>query len=198
MAHPTNDGVGQSPSGNVDASDLEHGVKNVAPSVDFARTPNVNREMVGFFASIQGYLKRRWQDGVLARRDVSKNPVIYQQDLLRLHLVAEINVDMIIDLCYPNGHSKLVFFLLANDNRWLMLRSFDYIQTRVLLDKQEQLSELERKLVSLDIHDANNEPSLLKSRSADANWKVEPNARKVILDEIEKITLEFGELAVQI
>jgi hypothetical protein len=59
----------------------------------------------------------------------------------------------------PNGYPRLAA-ILDSDQNFLLYRQFGYLQSRLLLYKQDELSELESKLDDLDEAVANEDPAL--------------------------------------
>jgi hypothetical protein len=71
----------------------------------------------------------------------------------------------------------------------MLYRRFDYIQTRLLLYKQDELRELEGELENLDAIDENEDPSLLRSREKDDALS---GRRKKLIAVIEEKFNEYG------
>lgn len=71
----------------------------------------------------------------------------------------------------------------------MLYRRFGFLQARVLLNKQDQLRELEKDLDRLDKLDSKKDPSVLKSREKDDAVN---SRRKKLLSEIEEKFKEYG------
>jgi hypothetical protein len=87
------------------------------------------------------------------------------------------------------GYPRLAAFL-DSDESFMVYRRFGYIQARLLLEKQDDLQKLEKKLDEYDDSVKQNLPKNLRMRDlkpADA----EPRQR--ILDELEGKFLQYGE-----
>ncbi|KAH9219760.1 hypothetical protein DL95DRAFT_482877, partial [Leptodontidium sp. 2 PMI_412] len=67
---------------------------------------------------------------------------------------------------HPSGYPRLAALLCTDDNLMLYHR-FTYLQSRLLLHKQDEIRELERKLDRMDKADATKAPEILKSRELD-------------------------------
>jgi hypothetical protein len=61
------------------------------------------------------------------------------------------NVQSVRD--FPDGYPKLAAFL-DSDEKFMVYRRFGYLQSRLLLEKQEHLQQLEEELESLDQEEA--------------------------------------------
>jgi hypothetical protein len=88
----------------------------------------------------------------------------------------------------PQGYPRLAG-LLDSDENFMLYRRFGFLQARVLLNKQDQLRELEKKLDREDQVDLKKNPSVLKSREKDDAVN---GRRKKILCEIEEHFKEYG------
>jgi len=95
----------------------------------------------------------------------------------------------VVENC-PEGYPRLAA-LLDSDEKFMLYRRFGFLQTRVLLNKQDQLRELEKDLDRLDKVDQVKEPSLLKSREKD---DASNGRRKKLLNDIEEKFKEYGNL----
>lgn len=85
---------------------------------------------------------------------------------------------------YPSGYASLAAFLCLDEN-FTLIKRFDYLHMRNVLYQQDQLAELELKLLLLD---ANEKISLnLCSRRQDSNEE-----RKQLMQEIGQVTRECG------
>lgn len=95
----------------------------------------------------------------------------------------------VVEHC-PEGYPRLAA-LLDSDEKFMIYRRFGFLQARLLLNKQDELRELEKDLDRLDKVDERKDPSLLKSREKDdaANGR-----RKKLLYDIEEKFKEYGHL----
>lgn len=89
---------------------------------------------------------------------------------------------------HPRGYPNLAAFLDSNEG-FAIYRRFGYLQSRLLLDKQEELRLLEEKLGSLDLRIAGEDGGALCSRTLYG-----PNAdeHRKILVEIETAYCSYG------
>lgn len=86
----------------------------------------------------------------------------------------------------PNGFPRLAAFQSSEAN-FALYRSFSYLHSRVLLDLQDEITELEKELDDFDLDDEDENPLCLISRSTDirkahqdeARWKAEKKAQKI-------------------
>jgi hypothetical protein len=88
----------------------------------------------------------------------------------------------------PEGYPRLAA-LADSDENLMLYRRFGFLQARILLNKQDQLRELEASLDHLDSLDAKNNPSILRSRERD---DVKHGVHKKLLTEIEVKFKEYG------
>jgi hypothetical protein len=72
----------------------------------------------------------------------------------------------------------------------MIYRRFAYLQSRLILHKQDQLRELEKRLDKEDHDDALVDPELLMCRDKDEIGK---RPRVELLAKIEKVFKEYGE-----
>ncbi|KAG8528371.1 uncharacterized protein KY384_007289 [Bacidia gigantensis] len=82
----------------------------------------------------------------------------------------------------PIGYPSLAQYILSEPgNGFLIFRKFAYLQTRLLLQKQERISGLEKKLRDLDRLAAASDPESVKSRAFDDS----NSARQELFEEID-------------
>lgn len=70
----------------------------------------------------------------------------------------------------------------------MLYRRFGFLQSRLLLNKQDELRKLEKDLDRMDKVDEKNDPGVLRSRERD---DAENGRRKKLLYEIEKKFKEY-------
>lgn len=70
----------------------------------------------------------------------------------------------------------------------MLYRRFGFLQSRLLLNKQDELRKLEKDLDRMDKVDQKNDPGILRSRERD---DAENGHRKKLLCEIEKKFKEY-------
>lgn len=56
---------------------------------------------------------------------------------------------------------------MDSDENFMIYRRFGYLQARILLNKQDELRELEKDLDKMDARDAKTRPLVLQSREED-------------------------------
>ncbi|KAF2230438.1 hypothetical protein EV356DRAFT_536371 [Viridothelium virens] len=90
----------------------------------------------------------------------------------------------------PRGYPNAAAFLDSDEN-FMIYRRFGYLQSRLLLDKQDELRKLENKLDRLDTVDARDHPKRLTTTDLKA---VEAAPRKELLKETEVKFREYASL----
>lgn len=95
----------------------------------------------------------------------------------------------VVEHC-PEGYPRLAAFLDSDEN-FMLYRRFGFLQARLLLNKQDELRELEKDLDRLDKVDQAKDPSLLKSREKD---DAVDGRRKKLLYDVEEKFKEYGHL----
>ena len=94
---------------------------------------------------------------------------------------------------YPPGYGKLAA-IEACDPNFLIYRKFAWLHNRLLLQKQDELYELEQSLERLDQSDFAQDPRRLKSRRRDEH--VSPSSgRKELLKQIDEKLENYRECA---
>ena len=74
-----------------------------------------------------------------------------------------------------------------------MCRRFGFLHSRVLLYRQDELYQLEKKLLALDEADAEESPLVLRSRQVD-NEQDEQQMRKKLIEKIDGKLKEYGKV----
>lgn len=94
----------------------------------------------------------------------------------------------------PEGYPQTAAFLDSDEN-FMLYRRFGYLQSRILLRKQDELRALEERLDRLDQKDNEDEKTrrFLKSRDLDDKRN---GPRKVLLETIETKFKEYGALII--
>lgn len=77
------------------------------------------------------------------------------------------------------------------------MRKFGNIHARLLLYRQDELAELERKLQNMDREDAKSCPLALKSREING-YRTLPYSRKSLMEEIEAKSREYRTIYVSV
>jgi hypothetical protein len=88
----------------------------------------------------------------------------------------------------PKGYPQLAAFLDSDEN-FMLYRRFGFLQARLLLYKQDELSRLEFRLDELDKKHADENPQLLESRRND---DILDKKRKALLTEVEEKFKGYG------
>ncbi len=88
----------------------------------------------------------------------------------------------------PAGYPRLAVFLDSDEN-FMLYRRFGFLQSRVLLYKQDELRELEEQLDKMDQRDSKSRPKKLKSRERD---DAENEDRRNLIQNITKAFQEYG------
>jgi hypothetical protein len=104
------------------------------------------------------------------------------------------NVVRTLEEC-PRGYPRLAAFLDSDEN-FMIYRRFGFLHARVLLQKQDELRELEEDLDQLDKKDAKmNYDRFLACRQADEDRSdQEVNQRKEVLGDIAKALAEYDQI----
>lgn len=74
-----------------------------------------------------------------------------------------------MDQC-PKGYPQLAAFLDSDEN-FMLYRRFGFLQARILLNRQDELRELEHNLDYMGVVDGKEPPLRLQSRELDGNHK---------------------------
>jgi hypothetical protein len=86
---------------------------------------------------------------------------------------------------FPTGHPNFAAFL-DSDESLMIYRRYGYLQSRILLEKQDELRLLEEQLDQLDYSEMYDNPDNLFKREAQGK------ERKGILNRIESTFCEYG------
>ena len=78
----------------------------------------------------------------------------------------------------------------SSDN-FLMCRRFDFLHTRVLLHRQDELAEMEKALMAMDDEDEEHDQLSLQSRRRDDQRPDEPS-RKSLMTKIDGKLKDYG------
>jgi len=95
---------------------------------------------------------------------------------------------VIVEQC-PEGYPRLAAFLDSDEN-FMLYRRFGFLQARLLLNKQDELRDLEKKLDRMDLADQNNNESVLRSREKDLATS---DHRRKLFHEAEDKFKDYGE-----
>ncbi|KAI4259768.1 MAG: hypothetical protein LQ352_000574 [Teloschistes flavicans] len=96
---------------------------------------------------------------------------------------------------HPRGYPKLAAFMNSSDN-FLMCRRFSFLQTRVLLFRQDELAEMEKRLLAMDDEDEDLDPLALQSRRLDGDRTEEPS-RASLIEKIDTKLKEYDSLVMR-
>lgn len=99
----------------------------------------------------------------------------------------------------PNGFPRLAAFQ-ASDPNFGLYRSYSYLHSRILLDLQDEITELEKELdqCDWDDHDENEDTPRFRQPCPDlAEGEEEPRNRRVVLREIKKLLMEYDEVLIK-
>jgi hypothetical protein len=87
------------------------------------------------------------------------------------------------------GYPKLAAFLDSDEN-FMLYRRFGYLQSRLLLEKQDELRVLEEKLDKMDEHDFDDDTYQLTTREGQSDERI------ALKQEAEVKFKEYGKLDV--
>lgn len=79
---------------------------------------------------------------------------------------------------------------LDSDENFMIYRRFGYVQSRLLLDKQNEMQDLESALEETDADDDNENPGCLNRADLDLD---NPSPRKQLMGQLETKFNEYGE-----
>ena len=88
---------------------------------------------------------------------------------------------------FPRGYPNLAAFTDSDDS-FMIYRRFGYLQSRILLEKQDELRSLEQQLDELDASEMHNAPNNLFVREHQGE------VRKKLLENIELVFGNYGTL----
>lgn len=88
----------------------------------------------------------------------------------------------------PDGYPNLAAFLDSDEN-FMTYRRFGYLQSRLLLEKQDEMRKLEAKLDKWDKNDAKANPHILTTRNL---REVDAAPRRALFDQMEQRFLEYS------
>src|SRR5271156_4507892 len=89
----------------------------------------------------------------------------------------------------PEGYPQFAAFLDSDDN-FMVYRRYGYLHARLLLQKQEQLRQLEEALDNMDYDDKLAKPASLTTLKGYCTQ--EASERRALEEDIEKKLLEYG------
>ncbi len=82
---------------------------------------------------------------------------------------------------------------MNTDVNFLMCRSYGFLHNRVLLYRQDELSQLEKKLIDMDDEDRIPCPKRLQSRKLDESMD---DSRKTLIQKIDEKLREYGNIPI--
>ena len=91
------------------------------------------------------------------------------------------------------GYPQFAAFLDSDPN-FLICRKFGWLRNRVLLSRQDELNQLERRLLSMDDEDKDECPLALQSRKIDDSRQDidDEFSRKTLIQEIDNKLENYG------
>lgn len=90
----------------------------------------------------------------------------------------------------PNGFPRLATFQ-ASDPNFGLYRSYSYLHSRILLDLQDEITELEKELDNCDWDDFEEDPNRPRTRIV-AEGQEGERTRRTVLREIKSKLMEYG------
>lgn len=96
----------------------------------------------------------------------------------------------------PNGFPRLATFQ-ASDPNFGLYRSYSYLHSRILLDYQDEITELEKELDNCDWDDFDEDPERPKARLAGPDEEGE-RTRRTVLREIKTKLMEYDEVLIKV
>ncbi|KAL7919638.1 hypothetical protein ACQKWADRAFT_322822 [Trichoderma austrokoningii] len=113
------------------------------------------------------------------RPSTSDNALSWRENITNEH-PGDIDIEK-----FPQGYSRYSA-LLASDNSFQIWRRFSILRTRLLLIKQDKLSQLEARLENIDAEDEKFFPAFLGSNREDGNEE-----RKEVLEQIDSSLKDY-------
>ena len=153
-----------------------------------------------FYTSIESvFLPKRNESGSEIHIDGSMGEIkVSKRKLIFMFLSRSILLTSPVQ-DHPRGFPKLACFL-DSDDAFMTYRRFGLVFSRLLLNKQDEIQELEGTLLAMDRSDtADGNGEYLMSRSQDVSrdrdsiprsW---PESRPQLLERLERKALEYGE-----
>ena len=107
------------------------------------------------------------------------------------HSFANFKSHVVVD-DHPRGYPQLAAFINSDDD-FLIARKYGFLRARVLLYRQDELSVLEKDLITMDCDDDIHGPLALYSRQHDEQTVDDPvYSRKVLMRKIDDKLKEYG------
>ncbi|KAJ8112314.1 hypothetical protein OPT61_g5297 [Boeremia exigua] len=97
----------------------------------------------------------------------------------------------------PNGFPRLATFQ-ASDANFGLYRSYSYLHSRILLDYQDEITELEKELDNCDWDDYDEDPDRPKRRLAGPDDEEGERTRRTVLREIKMKLMEYDEVLINV
>lgn len=91
----------------------------------------------------------------------------------------------------PNGYPRLATFH-ASDPNFGLYRSYSYLHSRILLDYQDEITELEKELDNCDWDDYEEDPDCPKRRAIGPDDDGSERNRRTVLRDIKTKLMEYG------
>ena len=91
----------------------------------------------------------------------------------------------------PNGYPRLATFH-ASDANFGLYRSYSYLHSRILLDYQDEITELEKELDNCDWDEYDEDPERPKRRAVGSADEEGERNRRTVLREIKTKLMEYG------
>ena len=143
-----------------------------------------------------GYLSRLLSAIVPTRffrrtRDEDRRPRLVQRsETLPSCSISFSNMDPVDD--HPQGYPQLAAFVNSDENV-LICRKYGFLRARILLYRQDEISQLERQLIEMDNEDKEIDPIRLRSRKTDEERDENPQfSRKTLMQRIDEKLKLYG------
>ncbi|TGO10039.1 hypothetical protein BTUL_0146g00170 [Botrytis tulipae] len=126
----------------------------------------------------------------IKNRISSEHKIIPASKFKQPELINEHHADAKTVERHAEGYPQLAA-VINSDERFMLYRRFGFLQTRLLLNKQEEMRVLERRLYHIDRYYGRNEPARL--RSHDICNAIDDDHRNIVV-ECEKKYNEYAQL----
>ncbi|TVY68658.1 hypothetical protein LSUE1_G008301 [Lachnellula suecica] len=135
-------------------------------------------------------LVEKGESGAFSMKQRTEPPSPTSTDLSsQAMIIHKSSVSPVVEQC-PEGYPRLAA-LLDSDENFMLYRRFGFLQARILLNKQDELRELEKDLDRMDKVDQKNSPGVLRSREKDDALS---GRRKKLLADIEERFKDYAQL----
>lgn len=138
-------------------------------------------------------ISRTWSDYIGFPSPVSANLEDIEEDLAEsedANAADEKTIDHQRIDDHPNGYPRLAAFLNSDEN-FLICRKFGFLHNRILLHRQDELRELEKKLLDMDKEVEKTDVTMLKCRTREERVT---DDRRRLFNQIDEKLKEYSDV----